>query len=470
MEDVDSNASASIRSGRSGSLSRYLDKNGRNRRNSTTSSNSDREGEAPSEYQSEVMTLIAMEDKRRAFQRLLNLEVEVIFDTLEETDSGLRTWLLEYDVVKEVLRTNLLRPKSLTSRMHTAPVPLVLHSSITCAFSRSYVDDATSPDKDPLADDDDHEVSQSPAGEDSIPPPLTPKVHAAAVDSKSTPSFAKVDEEYGYYKHVFVCSEIIMRVYTGDEDLYESFRMSSSSAGSAAANDELTFGCQTQDELELWRLFFAYFSDNAAIDEVQAAFYCKAFIRLHDAYCLEDGYVHVVLEAYLPALLKHIYMPTVKHLLLKLLQSYESIHPLTGVHDAMETVAPLLVHAATAPIDLSSPSLANQVAARENACRLLVEMLQANQADRLGSFLRREDTQFLAKYFVRDQFGTIRGIEAVTEGYHNFLQFMLLEELGKEPRLLDQLFAGAIEQLAQVPAWPSTIVAPCSKEKQLREM
>ncbi|RLO06427.1 hypothetical protein DYB28_007002, partial [Aphanomyces astaci] len=39
--------------------------------------------------------------------------------------------------------------------------------------------------------------------------------------------------------------------------------------------------------------------------------------------------------------------------------------------------------------------------------------------------------------------------------------FMLLEELGKEPRLLDQLFAGAIEQLAQVPAWPSTIVAPC---------
>ncbi|RHY13076.1 hypothetical protein DYB36_007676 [Aphanomyces astaci] len=365
MEDVDSNASASIRSGRSGSLSRYLDKNGRNRRNSTTSSNSDREGEAPSEYQSEVMTLIAMEDKRRAFQRLLNLEVEVIFDTLEETDSGLRTWLLEYDVVKEVLRV--------------FSTPVLFHdiSSTPDAVVPSIATD-TAVLKEPL---------------DSIPPPLTPKVHAAAVDSKSTPSFAKVDEEYGYYKHVFVCSEIIMRVYTGDEDLYESFRMSSSSAGSAAANDELTFGCQTQDELELWRLFFAYFSDNAAIDEVQAAFYCKAFIRLHDAYCLEDGYVHVVLEAYLPALLKHIYMPTVKHLLLKLLQSYESIHPLTGVHDAMETVAPLLVHAATAPIDLSSPSLANQVAARENACRLLVEMLQANQADRLGSFLRREDTQ-----------------------------------------------------------------------------
>ncbi|ETW01345.1 hypothetical protein H310_06903 [Aphanomyces invadans] len=476
MEDVDSSSSASNRSGRSGSLSRFMDKNGRNRRNSTTSSHSDCEGEAPSEFQSEVMTLIAMEDKRKAFQHLLNLEVEIIFDTLEETDSGLRTWLLQYDVVKEVLRVF-----STPVLIHTPSNGVVLAPSIiaepsikepldepaaaeepyetSAQTSTTSLDDGSGASSDPLADED--EVSQSPA--DSIPPPLTPKVTTVSHEKAPLQAFvsAKVDEEYGYYKHVFVCSEIIMRVYTGEDDLYESFRMSSSSSGSAAVNEELTFGCQTQDELELWRLFFIYFTENDTIDEVQAAFYCKAFIRLHDAYCLEDGYVQVVLEAYVPALLKHLYMPTIKHLLLKLLQSYESIHPLTGVHDAMEAVAPLLIQAATLPVDLASPAVGNLLAARENACRLLVEMLQANQADRLGSFLRREDNQFLAKYFVRDQFGTIRGIEAVTEGYHNFLQFMLLEEFGKEPKLMDQLFAGSIEQLAQVPVWPSTIVAPC---------
>ncbi|RHY30699.1 hypothetical protein DYB32_004095 [Aphanomyces invadans] len=419
MEDVDSSSSASNRSGRSGSLSRFMDKNGRNRRNSTTSSHSDCEGEAPGEFQSEVMTLIAMEDKRKAFQHLLNLEVEIIFDTLEETDSGLRTWLLQYDVVKEVLRVF-----STPVLIHTPSNGVVLAPSIIA--------------------------------EPSIKEPLGTVVTTVSHEKAPLQAFvsAKVDEEYGYYKHVFVCSEIIMRVYTGEDDLYESFRMSSSSSGSAAVNEELTFGCQTQDELELWRLFFIYFTENDTIDEVQAAFYCKAFIRLHDAYCLEDGYVQVVLEAYVPALLKHLYMPTIKHLLLKLLQSYESIHPLTGVHDAMEAVAPLLIQAATLPVDLASPAVGNLLAARENACRLLVEMLQANQADRLGSFLRREDNQFLAKYFV------VR-IEAVTEGYHNFLQFMLLEEFGKEPKLMDQLFAGSIEQLAQVPVWPSTIVAPC---------
>ncbi|CAK4100018.1 unnamed protein product [Aphanomyces euteiches] len=479
MEDVDmaSSSSAASRSGRSGSLSRYLDKNARNRRGSTTSSNSDRDVDLPTEYQSEVLTLIAMEDKKAAFQKLLNLEVEIIFDTLEETDSGLRAWLLQYDVVKEVLRVfatpvvfdnvpdvhNLLADKEPLDEPAAAeePYETSTHEDNAPAGFVSLHRPSTEPSadkpvlEDPLADD-----SESPAGEDSIPPPLTPKV--STIDKMAPQKFAapKVDEEYGYYKHIFVCSEIIMRVYTGDEDLYESFRMSSSSSGSASS-EELTFGCQTQEELELWRLFFLYFSDNETIDEVQAAFYCKAFIRLHDAYCLEDGYVQVVLEMYVPALLRHIYLPTIKHLLLKLLQSYESIHPLTGVHDAMESIAPMLVNAATAPVDVNSPSAVNLLASRENACRLLVEMLQANQADRLGSFLRREDQQFLAKYFVRDQFGTIRGIEAVTEGYHNFLQFMLLEEFGKDPKMLEQLFAGSIEQLQQIQTWPPTVIPPC---------
>ncbi|KAF0690090.1 Aste57867_18484 [Aphanomyces stellatus] len=480
MEDVDmaNNAPGSNRSGRSGSLSRYLDRNGRNRRNSTTSSNSDREGEAPTEYQSEVMSLVAMEDKRKAFQRLLNLEVEIIFDTLEETDSGLRTWLLQYDVVKEVLRVFatpvVFSAPADTTTASAAPSKEPLDepaaseepyetsasssSGILPWFDKEFISKTTPIDEpvseDPLAED----TSESPAGEDSTPPPLTPKISTIEKLAKFTAP--KVDEEYGYYKHVFVCSEIIMRVYTGDEDLYESFRMSSSSSGSASS-EELTFGCQTQDELELWRLFFHYFSAHDTIDEVQAAFYCKAFIRLHDAYCLEDGYVQVVLEAYVPSLLKHIYLPTIKHLLLKLLQSYESIHPLTGVHDAMETIAPLLIAAATAPIDVASPAYVNLLASRENACRLLVEMLQANQADRLGSFLRREDHQFLAKYFVRDQFGTIRGIEAVTEGYHNFLQFMLLEEFGKAPALMERLFAGALQELQHIPTWPTHVIAPC---------
>ncbi|OQS06297.1 hypothetical protein THRCLA_01653 [Thraustotheca clavata] len=468
MEDVEVVAQRP----RAGSLSRFMDsRSERNRRNSSSSCSSERDMDIPNEYQTEINALIAMEDKAKGVERLLNLEVEMIFDGLEESESGLRSWLLQYDVVKEILRVfstpvvfpngiKALAPKVVDTK--DAPKVIVIDKDNgKCSLPTS---EETTSGEEPIMKTNSGEATsdESSLASDPIMAPPTPRVLPAKPVSVM-PTF-QVDEEYGYYKRTFVCSEIIMRVYTGDEDLYESFRMSSSSSGSAS--EELTFGCQTIEELELWRLFFQYFSDNTTIDEVQAAFYCKAFIRLHDAYCLEDGYVQVVLEPYVPALLKHIYLPTIKHLLLKLLQSYESIHPLTGVHDAMEAVAPMLVKALKAPISLKSPSLINDIAARENVCRLMMEMLQANQADRLGSFLRREDNQFLAKYFVRDQFGTIRGIEAVTEGYHNFLQFMLLEELGKDVQanggtMLDMIFQASHEQLCEIREWPPHLTAPC---------
>ncbi|EQC34202.1 hypothetical protein SDRG_08405 [Saprolegnia diclina VS20] len=466
MEDVETASSGHTQRPRGGSLSRYMDgRSERNRRNSSSSCSSEHENDTPNEYQSEIMGIIAMEDKAKAIDRLLNLEVEMIFDGLEESESGLRNWLLQYDVVKEVLlvfSTPVVFPAA--PKLFAQKVFDDMENGNNGAEDQTYslpTSEETTSGEDPVA-----ETNSGEATSDEPPPgllaPPTPRV-LAPKPTTVMPNF-KVDEEYGYYKRTFVCSEIIMRVYTGDEDLYESFRMSSSSSGSAS--EELTFGCQTLEELELWRLFFVYFSANSTIDEVQAAFYCKAFIRLHDAYCLEDGYVQVVLEPYMPALLKHIYLPTIKHLLLKLLQSYESIHPLTGVHDAMEAVAPMLVQALKTPIALSSPLLANDIAARENVCRLMMEMLQANQADRLGSFLRREDNQFLAKYFVRDQFGTIRGIEAVTEGYHNFLQFMLLEELGKDVQanggsMLETMFQASYDQLQDMRSWPASLTAPC---------
>ncbi|OQR94471.1 hypothetical protein ACHHYP_01214 [Achlya hypogyna] len=462
MEDVDSAGGSVTQRPRGGSLSRYMDGRGeRNRRNSSSSCSSERDNDAPNEYQSEIMGIIAMDDKAKAIERLLNLEVEMIFDGLEESESGLRSWLLQYDVVKEVLgvfSTPVVFP--VAAKAFADKVFSDMADGKDCESSLPTSEETTSGEE-PIVETDSGEPTSDEAPPALLAPP-TPRV-LPAKPTTLMPEF-KVDEEYGYYKRTFVCSEIIMRVYTGDEDLYESFRMSSSSSGSAS--EELTFGCQTIEELELWRLFFVYFSANSTIDEVQAAFYCKAFIRLHDAYCLEDGYVQVVLEPYMPALLKHIYLPTIKHLLLKLLQSYESIHPLTGVHDAMEAVAPMLVEALKTPISLTSPSLMNDIAARENVCRLMMEMLQANQADRLGSFLRREDNQFLAKYFVRDQFGTIRGIEAVTEGYHNFLQFMLLEELGKDAQatggsMLDTIFRASYDQLQDIRTWPATLTAPC---------
>ncbi|GLE08146.1 hypothetical protein PINS_up019108 [Pythium insidiosum] len=56
-------------------------------------------------------------------------------------------------------------------------------------------------------------------------------------------------EEYGFYKNYFVCSEIIMKLYTGEEDLYESFS-SDSSSGSTCVN--AVFGCQEADDIQKW--------------------------------------------------------------------------------------------------------------------------------------------------------------------------------------------------------------------------
>jgi hypothetical protein len=56
------------------------------------------------EYQALIMTLLAMEDKTEALNCLLNMEAEMIFEALGESETGLRQWLLRYDVVQEVLR------------------------------------------------------------------------------------------------------------------------------------------------------------------------------------------------------------------------------------------------------------------------------------------------------------------------------------------------------------------------------
>lgn len=249
-------------------------------------------------------------------------------------------------------------------------------------------------------------------------------------------------EEYGYYKKHFVCSEIIMKLYTGEEDLYESFS-SDSSSGSTATN--AVFGCQDAADVEKWEQLYSIFNNPLPLDEMQLLFFSKALVRLHDGFCLEEGYVSNVLRRFLPMVVPHLYSNTIKYMLTLILQSYESVHPITGRNDAMEIVAPLLAEATR--LDLVQPQNPLLV---ENTSHLLVDMLQANQADRLGSFCRREGGVYLSKYFVRDQFGTIRGFESMTHGYHNFLQYMLLEELGKHPAIIEVLFRNAYQELATI--------------------
>lgn len=246
-------------------------------------------------------------------------------------------------------------------------------------------------------------------------------------------------EEYGYYKNHFVCSEIIMKLYTGEEDLYESF---SSDSSSGSTTTTAVFGCQEDADIEKWEQLYSIFLLPVPLDEMQLLFFSKALVRLHDGFCLEEGYVSNVLRRFLPLVVPHLYSNTVKYMLTLILQSYESVHPITGRNDAMEIVAPLL--AKNTKVDVGAPMNASLV---ENTSHLLVDMLQANQADRLGSFCRREGGVYLSKYFVRDQFGTIRGFESMTHGYHNFLQYMLLEELGKHPEIIDVIFENASYEL-----------------------
>ncbi|KAL4172124.1 hypothetical protein KRP22_007298 [Phytophthora ramorum] len=246
-------------------------------------------------------------------------------------------------------------------------------------------------------------------------------------------------EEYGYYKKHFLCSEIIMKLYTGEEDLYESFS-SDSSSGSTAST--AVFGCQDQDDVDKWEQLYSIFKNPIPLDEMQLLFFSKALVRLHDGFCLEEGYVNNVLKRFLPLVIPHLYSNTIKYMLTLILQSYESVHPITGRNDAMEIVAPLLAEATRV-----NPTAPENLPLVENTTNLLVDMLQANQADRLGAFSRREGGVYLSKYFVRDQFGTIRGFESMTHGYHNFLQYMLLEEMSKQPAIVEELFKNASDEL-----------------------
>ncbi|KAL8004209.1 putative pleckstrin domain, PH-like domain superfamily, NTF2-like domain superfamily [Plasmopara halstedii] len=247
-------------------------------------------------------------------------------------------------------------------------------------------------------------------------------------------------EEYGYYKKHFLCSEIIMKLYTGEEDLYESFS-SDSSSGSVATT--AVFGCQEQEDIDKWEHLYAIFHNPVPLDEMQLLFFSKALVRLHDGFCLEEGYVNNVLKRFLPLVIPHLYSNTIKYMLTLILQSYESVHPITGRNDAMEIAAQLLANATRV-----DPSIPENLPLVENTTNLLVDMLQANQADRLGAFSRREGGVYLSKYFVRDQFGTIRGFESMTHGYHNFLQYMLLEEMSKQLSIVDTLFQNATDELS----------------------
>ncbi|RLN49018.1 hypothetical protein BBJ29_004333 [Phytophthora kernoviae] len=249
-------------------------------------------------------------------------------------------------------------------------------------------------------------------------------------------------EEYGYYKKHFLCSEIIMKLYTGEEDLYESFS-SDSSSGSTAST--AVFGCQEQEDIDKWEQLYSIFKNPIPLDEMQLLFFSKALVRLHDGFCLEEGYVNNILKRFLPMVIPHLYSNTIKYMLTLILQSYESVHPITGRNDAMEIVAPLLAEATRV-----NPTLPENLPLVENTTNLLVDMLQANQADRLGAFSRREGGVYLSKYFVRDQFGTIRGFESMTHGYHNFLQYMLLEEMSKQPSIVEDLFSNASQELATI--------------------
>lgn len=339
------------RGGRSGSLSKFLDDADTYRRRSLQS------------YPDDALFGSSVHHKNMSLAAFLDMGIDPILEILEDTDSDIRLWLMQPQIVKAVL------------------------------------------------------------AEFITPPVLSGEPH----------------EEYGYYKKHFVCSEIIMKLYTGEEDLYESFS-SDSSSGSTATN--AVFGCQEPADIAKWEQLYSIFDNPQPLDEMQLLFFSKALVRLHDGFCLEEGYVPNVLRRFLPTVVPHLYSNTIKYMLTLILQSYESVHPITGRNDAMEIVAPLLVEATR--LDLAKPQNPLLV---ENTSHLIVDMLQANQADRLGSFCRREGGVYLSKYFVRDQFGTIRGFESMTHGYHNFLQYMLLEELGKHPEIVEELFRNAYQEL-----------------------
>ena len=84
----------------------------------------------------------------------------------------------------------------------------------------------------------------------------------------------KPHEEYGYYKDYFVCSEIIMKLYTGEEDLFESFSCVSS-AESVATSTTAVFGCTDDADLAKWELLFSLFQRNMPLDEIQLLFFSK---------------------------------------------------------------------------------------------------------------------------------------------------------------------------------------------------
>lgn len=339
------------RGGRSGSLSKFLDDADTYRRRSLQS------------YPDDQLFGASIHHKTMSLAAFLDMGIDPILEILEDTDSDIRLWLMQPQIVKAVL------------------------------------------------------------AEFITPPVFGGEPH----------------EEYGYYKKHFVCSEIIMKLYTGEEDLYESFS-SDSSSGSTATN--AVFGCQEPADIAKWEQLYSIFDNPQPLDEMQLLFFSKALVRLHDGFCLEEGYVPNVLRRFLPTVVPHLYSNTIKYMLTLILQSYESVHPITGRNDAMEIVAPLLAEGTR--VELANPQNPLLV---ENTSHLIVDMLQANQADRLGSFCRREGGVYLSKYFVRDQFGTIRGFESMTHGYHNFLQYMLLEELGKHPEIIEELFRNAHQEL-----------------------
>jgi hypothetical protein len=130
-----------------------------------------------------------------------------------------------------------------------------------------------------------------------------------------------------------------------------------------------------------------------------------------------------------------------------ILQSYESVHSITGKNDAMAVILPALARATRIEAE---NRFSIQVV--ENASNLISDMLLANQADRLGAFTRQESGVYLSKYFIRDQFGTIRGFESTHHGYHNFLQYTLLEELATDESIVEELFENAVFELTEFKA------------------
>jgi hypothetical protein len=89
----------------------------------------------------------------------------------------------------------------------------------------------------------------------------------------ASPSFeGEPHDEYGYYKNYFICSEIIMRLYTGEDDSYESFSSDSSSGSSSSST---IFGCMNQIDVERWEKLYSIFNITDQLDEMQMLFYSK---------------------------------------------------------------------------------------------------------------------------------------------------------------------------------------------------